>query len=148
HTTLFRSFAFVDDLKTRLDDPWRRVVIFGDSEFTHYRARYFALPQPVISRERVSKRWLRRLRSNDVLALVHLDEALKERPVRVQSAPQRATRTLDLAAVAGRHAELAPCSELAVEGPCDQGFLRLREGEKPWLVELPYTRQLASGIWR
>src|SRR5699024_5039279 len=97
---------------------------------------------------RVDQRWLRRLRRNDVLALVHLGDALAQRPVRVQSAQQSDSDALDLKAIAGRHAEYAPCSELAAGHACDAGFLRLREGERPGLVELPYGRQFAPGLWR
>src|SRR5699024_10133703 len=77
-----KVFEFIEDLKDELDDSQQRVVIFGDSEFAQYRARYFVLPQPVNSRGRVDQRWLRRLRRNDVLALVHLGDALAQRPVR------------------------------------------------------------------
>lgn len=135
-------FAFIEELKAAIDDPERRVVIFSDFQFTHFRARYFALPQPVVSLKGVSGQWLRRMREGDVLAAVYLTAGLEERGLGelVQMAdPVRETRVWPLSEMTGRDA--------VVDSEGGDERLRLKANERPWLVRSGWFA-LDPGLWR
>jgi hypothetical protein len=142
------TFAFIEDLKAKLANPQRRLVIFGDAEFSHYRARYFSVPQPVASRENVDGGWLRRLRQGDVMALIGLRDSVQQQAVQLQDPGERSVREFELSNIMGRHAGVFPCDRALDGVPCRNGLLQLKSGEQPWLVEVPWMSDLEPGVWR
>lgn len=133
-------FALVQALKDELDDPTRRVLIFGDTAFAHFRARYFAVPHPVISRRGVSDSWIRRARSGDVLLMVHLPDAMQTESSELVTVNRdmMAGPIWPLSEMAGRDGEWVQLD--------DQEMLRMREGQRPWLLQSAW-KALDAGLW-
>lgn len=139
--------GFVSDLRDALDNDSQPVVIFAESLFEYFRARYASVPQPVVGRLGLRSVWLRRLRPHDVMVTLDLHAALHEQPVSVDefSEPEE-PRELPLKSMAGRHAELTDCPASQID--CRGSTLRLKEGKRPWLVEVPWLDDLDEGIWQ
>lgn len=87
--------GFMDDLKSGLGDSSRRIVILSETDFDYLRARYFAVPHPVVGRKGVSSRWLWRLNSGDVLVRLGRSGELIERQRDAASASDEAVDELD-----------------------------------------------------
>lgn len=138
-----RVFEFIEDLKAAVDDPMRRMVIIGDIGFTHFRARYFAVPHPVISRRGVSWAWLRRAPPGTVFAFVHERDAVDAVPLRTNEQEQSAPVVeLSPEEIAGRDASVVPGPDADSEE-----MLRLDGDSRPWLVQSGWRDQPA-GLWR
>jgi hypothetical protein len=133
-------YELVMKVKEELKDTDRRLIIFGGSQYSHLRARFFAVPQPVISREGLDVAWLRRARSGDVIALVNLSDSLVEKPIMAPglakdyAEPER----WDLANVVGQNTE--------VFDQHGQAHVRILDGVHPRLLDLGW-HSLAAGAW-
>ena len=134
-------FALVQRLKDELDDPARRVVIFGSEAFTHFRARYFAVPQPVTSRAGVRTSWIRRASPGDVLMTLYLPDALQTESLypAADESSLLDPPTLLLEDLVGRDGEW-----VEVDG---REMVRMQEGERPWLLRRGW-HGLEAGAWR
>jgi hypothetical protein len=131
--------AFVLELKEKVGDSSRPFVIFGDSNFTHLRARYFSVPQPVMSRRGSPQPvWLARLRPGDVLLTLHLPESLASVPLPGDPGDhgQRLPVQIDSAS------SLDP--EVMDDGSAGPA---LDPRGKGWLLESPWLTP-GSGLWR
>lgn len=74
-------YAFMEDLKAELQDETRRMVIFAGSNFGYMRARYFAIPHPVVARKGFHPGWLYRARSGDVIVGIGSYPRLRSDPL-------------------------------------------------------------------
>lgn len=137
-------FLFIHKLKELLDDSRQSLVIFGDTDFTHYRARYFAIPQLVASHKGVNWRWLRWMQPEMVLVLLHTKGAVYEAGLNWQRYEDRDSTNVKFAPleVAGRSASLMREAYNSMGG-----VLRLKDDGRPWLVRSGWLDQ-GPGLWR
>jgi|GEM_PF-3766742 len=127
--------AFVQQLRSVVNDSSRPFVIFGDSNFTHLRARYFAVPQPSISyRGPPRPVWLARLRPGDILVALNLPASPVSIPLPIEdNGDLRRTRmNVDVS-----------------EMPGADSSLNERDGRPlpVWLLESPWLAP-EPGVWR
>lgn len=136
-------FRFVEGLKKKIDNPDKRWVIFAPFQFDYFRARYFAVPHPVVSWQGVNSRWLWRMRPGSLAVFVHLADdivagALDGEELARPSGPvERPVDTL-----VGQDARL-------VEGQGDLGGLifEMHPDKRPWLLQSGWF-DLSAGLWR
>lgn len=74
-------YAFMQDLKSELQDESRRMVIFAGSNFGYMRARYFAIPHPAVGRKGVHPAWLYRAQPGDVIVGIGTYPRLQTEPL-------------------------------------------------------------------
>ncbi|RFP68996.1 hypothetical protein DZK26_05745 [Wenzhouxiangella sp. 15190] len=136
-------FSLIEDLKVELDDPERRWVIFADHAFDYFRARYFAVPQPVMIRGDVSVRSLWKMGPGFLAVFVHLSNEIVTEAVQVRSSsasPDVIERPIE--SLVGQDARLIQHRA----GPSG-AVLEMKPDQRPWLINSGWFRHPA-GLWR
>jgi hypothetical protein len=143
-------FELTNRLRERLGDATARVAIFADSDFGHFRARYFLAPQPAFGRVGIRPVFVRRLRSGDALAVIDLPEAVQSESLQIPTGLNRGPRELVLSNIVGRDAHEVECRArpASVSDACAGSVLMLQQGERPWLLDSGWLSDLEAGLWR